>query len=306
MMDVREFKPGDVAIICGTFDSTDAFRRVHEGRSIVVASVNGCAITPVRSGYDADMFLWPSRYLSLNPVTTPIEEWLLLHPWNHVRVDRVDDSWRGFLPGMHGLATKVVRADRPAVGLGGELCSTISDGTHTWVVPVSWLTPMPCGERQVACKAVSKQHNFMPGDRVRIVGGFSGDDAWRNSHRGEVIEIDKFQFIDDVAYASPADSESRANLYLWPLNSIEPAEEPVAPEKPIPLRKPFYMVKGSGPANFKHGSRDSAIKEASRLAEIHGGQEFHVLVSICTVKSAGIEITKHEVVSTADDSDVPF
>lgn len=148
--------------------------------------------------------------------------------------------------------------------------------------------------------------HFKPGDRVRIVGEFSGGDSWRNSHRGEVIEIDKLQSMNDIAYASPANGESRANLYLWPLSSLEPVDKPVDPDKPSPLRKPFYMVKGNGPANFRHDTRDSAIKEASRLAEIHGGQEFHVLVSICTVKSAGVEIAKHEIVSTADDSDVPF
>ena len=150
------------------------------------------------------------------------------------------------------------------------------------------------------------QHNFQPGDRVRIVGLFSGVEAWRNKHRGREIGILRIEQYCGQTHARPISDASDAAMFLWPLTSLEPVEVPATPEKPSHLRKPFYMVKGSGPANFKHDSRDSAIKEASRLAEIHGGQEFHVLVSICTVKSAGVEITRHEVVSTADDSDVPF
>ena len=150
------------------------------------------------------------------------------------------------------------------------------------------------------------KHEFKPGDRVRIVGKYSGFEAWRNKHVGTVIEIERLVTIFGVEHAYPVTDESPASVFLWPLTSIEPVDTPAAQDKPDPLRKPFYMVKGNGPANFKHDSRDSAIKEASRLAEIHGGQEFHVLVSICTVKSAGVEITKHDVVSTADDSDVPF
>lgn len=150
------------------------------------------------------------------------------------------------------------------------------------------------------------QHNFKPGDRVKIVGLYKGVEAWRNKHVGTVIEIERLVTSLGVEHAYPVTDASAASAFLWPLSSLEPVDNPVAPENPSPLRKPFYMVKGIGPANFKHDTRESAIKEASRLAEIHGGQEFHVLVSICTVKSAGIEITRHETVSTADDSDVPF
>lgn len=148
------------------------------------------------------------------------------------------------------------------------------------------------------------QHNFKPGDHVRIVGLFSGSDAWRNDYRGQTIVVNEFGRCSGEV--RPVDDGSWAAKWPWPVSSLEPVDNPVVPEKPSHLRKPFYMVKGSGPANFKHDSRESAIKEATRLAEIHGGQEFHVLVSICTVKSAGVEITRHEVVSTADDSDVPF
>lgn len=158
------------------------------------------------------------------------------------------------------------------------------------------------------------KHNFKPGDRVWIVGEFSGVEAWRNKHVGAVIEIERLVTTLGVEHAYPVTNESPASVFLWPLTSLEPVDTPAAPDKPSPLRKPFYMVKGSGPANFRHDSssrlrfdfRESAIKEASRLAEIHGGQEFHVMVSICTVKSAGVEITRHEIVSTADDSDVLF
>lgn len=147
---------------------------------------------------------------------------------------------------------------------------------------------------------------FKPGDRVRIIGAFDGYESWRNEHCGKVIDIEKFESIEGVEHAYPVGDGSTASMYVWPLSSLEPVDKPVTPDKPSPLRKPFYMVKGSGPANFRHDSRESAIKEASRLAEVHSGQEFHVMVSICTVKSAGVEITRHEVVSTADDSDVPF
>lgn len=148
------------------------------------------------------------------------------------------------------------------------------------------------------------EHKFKPGDRVRIVGVFSGIESWRNKYRGQTLAIKEVGRCSGEAI--PIADGSEAAWWIWPVSSLEPVDKPVAPDKPIPLRKPFYMVKGSGPANFKHDTRDSAIKEASRLAEIHGGQEFHVLVSICTVKSAGVEITRHDVVSTADDSDVPF
>lgn len=147
---------------------------------------------------------------------------------------------------------------------------------------------------------------FKPGDLVRIVGVFNGYKSWRNEHCGKVIGIEKLESVDGVEHAYPVSDGSTVSMYLWPLSSLCPVDKPAAQDKPSPLRKPFYMVKGIGPANFKHDTRDSAFKEASRLAEIHGGQEFHVMVSICTVKSAGVEITKHEVVSTADGSDIPF
>ena len=55
--------------------------------------------------------------------------------------------------------------------------------------------------------------------------------------------------------------------------------------------KKFWMVKGNGPASFKHSTKEAAIKEAERLANVHPGKEFYVLEAICIKKSSKMETT---------------
>jgi hypothetical protein len=50
--------------------------------------------------------------------------------------------------------------------------------------------------------------------------------------------------------------------------------------------KKFWMVKGNGPTNFKHRSKEAAVKEAERLANVHQGKEFYVLEAICIKKAS--------------------
>lgn len=55
--------------------------------------------------------------------------------------------------------------------------------------------------------------------------------------------------------------------------------------------KKFWMVKGNGPTSFKHSTKEAAIKEAERLANVHPGKEFYVLEAICIKKTSKMETT---------------
>jgi hypothetical protein len=55
--------------------------------------------------------------------------------------------------------------------------------------------------------------------------------------------------------------------------------------------KKFWMVKGNGPTNFKHRSKEAAMAEAERLANQYPGSEFYVLEAICIKKASNMETT---------------
>jgi hypothetical protein len=47
----------------------------------------------------------------------------------------------------------------------------------------------------------------------------------------------------------------------------------------------FWMVKGSGPTNVIHDTREAAEREAGRLAAAGGGQWFYVLEVVSAYRS---------------------
>ena len=63
--------------------------------------------------------------------------------------------------------------------------------------------------------------------------------------------------------------------------------------------KKFWMVKGAGATSVIHNTEWSAIAEAERLALLHPGQEFAVLVSVSSVKCSKLQWSNH---STSDRS----
>jgi hypothetical protein len=62
-------------------------------------------------------------------------------------------------------------------------------------------------------------------------------------------------------------------------------------ERRKPSDKKFWMVKGNGPTNFKHHTKEAAVAEAERLAKGHPGSEFYVLEAICIKKASKMETT---------------
>lgn len=80
-------------------------------------------------------------------------------------------------------------------------------------------------------------------------------------------------------------------------------EDPVKSEKHL---KEFYLVWspfGRTPPKYKHKTRDSAHKEAARLAKLHNDNSFYVLVVLerCIVPSCMIQWQTTELVD-----DIPF
>jgi hypothetical protein len=53
--------------------------------------------------------------------------------------------------------------------------------------------------------------------------------------------------------------------------------------------KKFWMVKGNGPTNFKHLTKEAAMAEAERLANVHRGKEIYVLEAVCVKKASKME-----------------
>lgn len=66
--------------------------------------------------------------------------------------------------------------------------------------------------------------------------------------------------------------------------------------------KPFYLVwsEGRGNPTSKHESYANAEREAHRLAKLNPGEEFHVLVSSCTLH------IPDPVIKTEHLEDMPF
>lgn len=53
--------------------------------------------------------------------------------------------------------------------------------------------------------------------------------------------------------------------------------------------KPFWMVKGAGPASATHHSRAAAEAEAQRLARLHPRQEFFVMEAVAVHLKVDVE-----------------
>lgn len=67
--------------------------------------------------------------------------------------------------------------------------------------------------------------------------------------------------------------------------------------------KPFWMVKGHGPASAIHHSRSAAEAEAQRLARTHPGNEFFVMEAVAMHRRIDVErIAFRE----GDAEEVPF
>lgn len=68
--------------------------------------------------------------------------------------------------------------------------------------------------------------------------------------------------------------------------------------------KPFWMVKGAGPASAIHHSRGAAEAEAQRLARLHPGNEFFVMEAVAVHRKVDVEriVLRHD----ADYEELPF
>lgn len=53
--------------------------------------------------------------------------------------------------------------------------------------------------------------------------------------------------------------------------------------------KPFWMVKGTGPATAIHHTRTAAESEAQRLARLHPGQLFFVMEAVAMHRRVDVE-----------------
>jgi hypothetical protein len=63
----------------------------------------------------------------------------------------------------------------------------------------------------------------------------------------------------------------------------------------------FWMVLGNGPPTVRHNSFETAREEAARLARLHRGAVFTVLMSIGAVIVSDVTWVDHD-----DGSEVPF
>lgn len=71
-------------------------------------------------------------------------------------------------------------------------------------------------------------------------------------------------------------------------------------------RGKFWMVVGQGVPCFRHPSKQSAQREAERLARNNPGQEFTVLESLATVVKDDLRWELNDVDSSETDGGVPF
>lgn len=71
------------------------------------------------------------------------------------------------------------------------------------------------------------------------------------------------------------------------------------------MEKYWYVYKRwGGPPSFKHPDYNSAVREAERLVDAHGG-EYEILESVALVSSAPKYLIRH-FKETNDDSSIPF
>ena len=71
-------------------------------------------------------------------------------------------------------------------------------------------------------------------------------------------------------------------------------------------RSKFWMVLGSGEPTLRHPSRQSAKREAERLARANPGEEFVVLEAVATVAKCDLVWTQNDRDESETDDDVPF
>ena len=71
--------------------------------------------------------------------------------------------------------------------------------------------------------------------------------------------------------------------------------------------KKFWMVylEGQKPPQYKHGSYESALKEAKRLAQTYDKEEY-ILETTKTVKCELFKIEDTEEPAPGEDADLPF
>lgn len=56
----------------------------------------------------------------------------------------------------------------------------------------------------------------------------------------------------------------------------------------------YWMVHGSGPTTIKHMTKDNALKEAARLANLHPTQEFTVLEAVSVLKVSNPPVIQYD------------
>lgn len=71
-------------------------------------------------------------------------------------------------------------------------------------------------------------------------------------------------------------------------------------------RRKFWMVLGGGNPTFRHLTKQSAQREAERLALSNPGQAFTVLESVATVVKAEVQWEPNDLDATATDDGLPF
>ena len=69
------------------------------------------------------------------------------------------------------------------------------------------------------------------------------------------------------------------------------------------MRTAFFMVKGAGPTNVIHSSREVAEREARRLASLNPGERFFVLQAVTSFHKADVE--REDLVEAGADG-LPF
>ncbi len=68
------------------------------------------------------------------------------------------------------------------------------------------------------------------------------------------------------------------------------------------MQDTFYMVKGDGPTNFRHETREDAEREARRLARENPGTPFFVLVAI----GGFVKDDLHSIQLRIREDEIPF
>lgn len=72
------------------------------------------------------------------------------------------------------------------------------------------------------------------------------------------------------------------------------------------MSKEFWMVKGAGPSNVIHRSRQEAEQEAQRLARQHPGMSFFVMEAVTMYRKVDVERVDLRAAHLDPEDMIPF